>query len=49
MEKGDIFLGIVPTTMRVADIFNKLLDEDKFYYVRRELGMINHNACIKGE
>ena len=39
VQKGDIELEFVSTNMQLADIFTKPLSEERFYMIRRELGM----------
>ena len=39
VQNGDIKLQCIHTDKQLADIFIKLLDEKRFYFVRRELGM----------
>ena len=41
--KGDICIEHVDTLNQLADIFTKPLNEDQFYKIRRELGMIDVN------
>ncbi|XP_057496707.1 uncharacterized protein LOC130781518, partial [Actinidia eriantha] len=39
VQKGDIELQYIHTDKQLADIFTKPLDEKRFCYIRRELGM----------
>ena len=39
VQKEDIELIYVHTDKQLADIFIKSLDEKRFYFIRRELGM----------
>ena len=41
VQKGDISLEFVQTEFQLADIFTKPLDENRFNFIRRELGMLN--------
>ena len=43
VEKGDFELIFIETAKQLADIFTKPLSEDRFYSIRRELGM----CCIE--
>ena len=43
MQKCDIILDFVCTKYQLDDIFTKLLNEDRFCTIRRELGMLDHN------
>ena len=40
----DITIGFIPTQFQIADIFTKLLSEDRFNYLVSELGMLNKSA-----
>ena len=44
VEKGDVLLEFVPTEFQLADIFTKPLNEERFNFIRHELGMINTDA-----
>ena len=39
VQKGDIELQYIHTDKQLVDIFTKPLDEKRFCYIRRELGM----------
>ena len=41
VQKGDIALEFIETEFQLADIFTKPLDENRFIFIRRELGMLN--------
>ena len=41
--KGDICIEHVDTLNQLADIFTKPLNENQFYKIRREFGMIDVN------
>ena len=41
MQKGHVALEFVSTNLQLVDRFTKPLDENKFYFFRRELGMPN--------
>ena len=43
VAKGDFELIFIETAKQLADIFTKLLSEDRFCSIRRELGM----CCIE--
>ena len=40
----DVMLDYINTEDQIADIFTKPLREDRFCYLRRELGIIDINA-----
>ena len=42
VQKGDIALELILIDFQLADIFTKLLDENRFCFIRRELGMLNY-------
>ena len=42
MQKGDCVLEFVETSKQLADIFTKPLPRDSFFYIRRELGIIDY-------
>ena len=42
VQKGDIALEFIQTKFQLANIFTKPLDENRFIFIRRELGMLNH-------
>jgi len=44
VEKGDVTLEFVPIDSQLANIITKPLSEDRFNYIRHELGMINIDA-----
>ena len=44
VEKGHVTLAFVPTDSQLADIFTKPLSEDRFNFIRHELGMLNLDA-----
>ena len=46
VEKGDVSLIYVPTDKQLADIFTKLLPDERFSTLRLELGMINKEALV---
>ena len=41
VQKEDIDLEFVNTEKQLADVFTKPLSEERFYMIRRELGMSN--------
>nr|ABA98045.1 retrotransposon protein, putative, unclassified [Oryza sativa Japonica Group] len=41
VEKGDVELQFLDTKLRIADIFNKPLDSNRFAFLRGELGVIH--------
>ena len=41
VQKGDIALEFISTEFQLVDIFTKLLDENRFCFIRRELGMMS--------
>ena len=41
VQKDDIVLEFIETEFQLADIFTKPLDENRFIFIRRELGMLN--------
>ena len=41
VQNGDIELLFAPIENQLADIFTKLLGEDQFYKIHRELGLMN--------
>lgn len=41
VQKGDITLEFVGTDFQLADIFTKSLNEERFSYIKRELGLID--------
>ena len=41
VQKGNIALEFIETKFQLADIFTEPLDENKFIFIRRELGMLN--------
>ncbi|PKA54370.1 Retrovirus-related Pol polyprotein from transposon TNT 1-94 [Apostasia shenzhenica] len=41
VEKGDISLEYISTSLQLADIFIKLLYEDRFNFIIREIGMLD--------
>lgn len=45
VQKGDIVLDFVESNKQLADICTKPLPREKFFYIRRELGII-HETCI---
>ena len=49
IEKGNIILKLVFAYYQLADIFTKSLSEDRFNFIRKELGMLNLDARIEGE
>lgn len=49
VEKGNVTLEFVPTDFQLADIFTKPLGEDRFNFIRQELGMMNMDAFVEGE
>ncbi|KAG8650820.1 hypothetical protein MANES_07G073615v8 [Manihot esculenta] len=42
---GDIVLEFVDTNNQLADIFTKPLNEERFNFIKRELGMLDGIAC----
>ena len=46
MQKSDIILAFVCTENQLADIFTKLLCDECFSTIRRELGMIDGNEIM---
>ena len=44
MEKGDVSISFISTDLQLADIFTKPLAEEKYNFIRLELGMINKEA-----
>jgi len=44
VEKGHVILEFVSTDYQLADIFTKPLSEDRFNFIRQELGMLNLDA-----
>ena len=45
VQNGDCVVEFVETTKQLADIFTKPLAKENFFFIRRELGMIDH-SCI---
>ncbi|KAM6597070.1 hypothetical protein CsatA_007594 [Cannabis sativa] len=43
IQRGDIMLDFVSTEFQLADIFTKPLSDERFSFIRRELGMTNLN------
>ena len=43
IQRGDIMLDFVSTNFQLADIFTKPLSDERFSFIRRELGMTNIN------
>ena len=41
VQKGDITLEFIQIEFQLANIFTKPLDENRFIFIRRELGMLN--------
>ena len=41
IQKGDIALEFIQTEFQLVDIFIKLINENGFVFIRRELGMLN--------
>ena len=44
MDKGDVSISFIPTDLQLADIFTKPLAEERFNFIRLELGMLNKDA-----
>jgi transposase InsO family protein len=44
VEKGDVSISFISTDYQWADIFTKPLAEDRFTFIRREIGMLNKDA-----
>ena len=44
VEKGDVSISFIPTDLQLADIFTKPLAEERFNFIRLELGMLNKDA-----
>ena len=44
VEKGDVSISFISTDYQWAAIFTKPLPEDKFTFIRREIGMLNRDA-----
>ena len=44
VEKGHVILEFMPTDYQLADIFTKPLIEDRFNFIRHELGMLDIDA-----
>jgi hypothetical protein len=45
VQKGDCVLEFIESSQQLADIFTKPLAKDNFYFIRRELGIIDQ-LCI---
>ena len=45
VQKGDCVLEFIESSQQLADIFTKPLAKDNFYFIRRELGIIDQ-SCI---
>ena len=43
IQRGEIVLDFVSTEFQLADIFTKPLNDERFSFIRRELGMTNLN------
>ena len=41
VQKKDIALEFIQTEFQLVDIFTKPLDENRFSFIRKELGMLN--------
>ena len=41
VDKKDILFNYIDTTLQLADIFTKPLDEKQFYFIHGELGIIS--------
>ena len=46
VHKGDIALEFISTDFQLADVFTKPLDENRFCFIRRELGMQNSAELV---
>ena len=44
VEKGDVSISFISTELQLVDIFTKPLPEDRFNFIRLELGMLNKEA-----
>ena len=44
VQKGDCILEFVETNKQLADIFTKPLSKERFFYIRRELGIIDFSS-----
>lgn len=41
VQSGDIVIEYIDTSKQLANIFTKPLAKESFYYIRRELGIID--------
>jgi hypothetical protein len=46
VQKGDCVLEFIDTSKQLADIFTKPLSKESFYFIRRELGIIDQYCVI---
>ena len=46
VQKGDCVLEFIDTSKQLADIFTKPLPTENFYFIRRELGILDQNYVI---
>jgi hypothetical protein len=46
VQKGDCVLEFIDTSKQLADIFTKPLPTENFYFIRRELGIIDQSYVI---